>query len=148
MLDARDWRILEVLTREGRVTWSELSKRVKMSAPAVAERVQRLEDQGIITGYRASVDLTRLGLPISTMIQLKLSSTDYKTAIRAIKGISEIVECIHTTGANCLTMVASLRDTSHLEDLLQKLLPLGETSTTLLLSNPVPRRLYNPDITI
>ena len=145
MLDKRDWEILKVLTSQGRVTWSELSKRVNLSAPAVAERVQRLEEQGIINGYRASIDLTKLGLPISTMIQLRLSGTTYEKAIAAIKAIPEIVECIHTTGSNCLTMVASLRDTTHLESVLQQLLPLGEPTTSLLLSNPVPRRLFKPD---
>ncbi len=75
-LDDLDWQLLELLQSDGRLTFSELGRRVSLSPPAVTERIRRLEENGIITGYRASVDLTKLGLPIEAMVRAKVQSLD------------------------------------------------------------------------
>lgn len=139
-LDDLDWRLLELLQSDGRLTFSELGRRVSLSAPAVTERVRRLEENGIITGYRASVDLTKLGLPIEAMVRAKVRSLDTARFRETILPLPQVLDADHVTGDECWLVRVACRNTAELEELVERMQRYGETTTSLVFSSPVRRR--------
>ncbi|GAB3737153.1 Lrp/AsnC family transcriptional regulator [Amycolatopsis oliviviridis] len=139
-LDDLDWQLLELLQSDGRLTFSELGRRVSLSAPAVTERVRRLEEKGIITGYSASVDLTRLGLPIEAMVRAKVRSLDTPRFREAVLALPQVLDADHVTGDECWLLRVACRDTAELEELVERMQRYGETTTSLVFSSPVRRR--------
>ncbi|MGH3242325.1 MAG: Lrp/AsnC family transcriptional regulator [Spirillospora sp.] len=139
-LDAIDLRILTELQRDGRATLAELGRRVALSAPAVAERVQRLEETGVITGYHASVDPVALGFPITIMVRITPNPRELSRIPKIADEIPQIVECHRMTGDDCFYFVAHLRAVSELEPILDRFTPFARTTTSVVQSAPVPRR--------
>ncbi len=107
-LDETSWAILEALQQNARISYAELGKRVGLTSPAVAERVRKMEDAGIIDGYHAAVNLAALGLPISVVIQLRLNDTRSKEVVALIRAQPEVTTCYHLTGNDCFMIVASV----------------------------------------
>ena len=143
-LDAISWKIVEALQRNARVSFAELGRKIKLSTPAVAERVRRLEEAGIITGYHAGIDLAKLGVPIRVLVRLTIHGGDLQVSrtVSAIKELSEISRCHRITGAESFVIEADVVSIRHLEALIDKLSTLGATSTSTVLSSPVQRREY------
>ncbi|MFI0370326.1 Lrp/AsnC family transcriptional regulator [Actinomadura sp. 1N219] len=139
-LDAIDLRILTELQRDGRATLADLGRRVALSAPAVAERVQRLEETGVITGYHASVDPVALGFPITILVRVNPSPRELSRIPKIADEIPEIVECHRITGDDCFYFIAHLRTVEELEPILDRFTPYARTTTSILQSAPVPRR--------
>lgn len=141
-LDAIAWRILECLQRNARLSFAELGRKVGLSTPAVAERVHRLEEAGVITGYHATLDLAKLGLPIRVLVRLTIPGGDLQVsrAVTAIKELPEISRCHRITGDESFVIEANVVSIRHLEALIDKLSALGATSTSTVLSSPVERR--------
>ncbi|TDD39729.1 Lrp/AsnC family transcriptional regulator [Actinomadura sp. KC06] len=139
-LDAIDLRILTELQRDGRATLADLGRRVALSAPAVAERVQRLEDTGVITGYHASVDPVALGFPITILVRVNPSPRELSRIPKIADEIPAIVECHRITGDDCFYFIAHLRTVEELEPILDRFTPYARTTTSILQSAPVPRR--------
>ncbi|MGB6829335.1 MAG: Lrp/AsnC family transcriptional regulator [Terracidiphilus sp.] len=143
-LDAIAWKILEILQRDARTPFAELGRKVGLSTPAVAERVRRLQDAGVITGYHAALDMTKLGVPIRVLVRLTIHGGDVMVSrsVTAIKELSEISRCHRITGAESFVIEADVVSIRHLEVLIDKLSALGATSTSTVLSSPVNRREY------
>lgn len=143
-MDAISWKILELLQKDARISFAELGRKVGLSTPAVAERVRRLEEAGIITGYHASLNLTKLGLPIRVLIRLTIHGGDMqvKRAVVALKELTEVARCYRVTGQESFVLEADVISVRHLEELIDKLSPLGATATSTVLSCPVERREY------
>ncbi|WP_103348262.1 Lrp/AsnC family transcriptional regulator [Amycolatopsis sp. CA-128772] len=139
-LDDVDWQLLELLQEDGRLSFSELGRRVSLSGSAVTERVRRLEERGVITGYAASVDTTKLGLPIEALVRARVRSLDTPRFRSAVLPLAQVVAADHVTGEECWVLRVLCRDTAELEELLEKVQRYGETSTSLVLSSPVRRR--------
>ncbi|TMQ90596.1 Lrp/AsnC family transcriptional regulator [Actinomadura soli] len=139
-LDAIDLQILTELQRDGRATLADLGRRVALSAPAVAERVQRLEETGVITGYHASVDPVALGFPITILVRVNPSPRELSRIPKIADEIPAIVECHRITGDDCFFFIAHLRTVEELEPILDRLTPYARTTTSILQSAPVPRR--------
>ena len=141
-MDAIDWHLLEVLQEDGRLTWAELGRRVNLSPPAVAERVHRLEDQGVIKGYRAEVDLARLGLPMQAVIRIVTTNAAECTNHGArLREVPEVLECYRVTGSDSYVIRVAVRSMEHLEELLTRVAPIhGDTLTAMVLSTPVPSK--------
>lgn len=139
-LDDLDWQLLELLQSDGRLTFTELGRRVALSAPAVTERVRRLEEKGIITGYSASVDLTKLGLPIEAMVRAKVRSLDTARFRESILVLPQVLDADHVTGDECWLLRVACRNTTELEELVERMQRYGETTTSLVFSSPVRRR--------
>lgn len=142
-LDDLDWHITEVLQEDGRVSFAELGRRVGLSPPAVAERVRGLEEAGVITGYRAVVDPSRLGLPIQAIVRTLTQANG--PACRSQQGqildVPEVLEAWRVSGSDTLVMRVAARSIAHLDDLLSRLLDIGgQTVTTIVLTTPVPHR--------
>jgi Lrp/AsnC family leucine-responsive transcriptional regulator len=138
--DPTNGRILEELQRDGRVTFAELGRRVGLSPPAVAERVQRLEEAGVITGYGAQVDARALGFSLSAYIRVRPAPDRLQTVAEAARRTPEVVECHRVTGDDCYVMRACLRDVEHLEEVIDRFAALGQTTTSIMQSSPVPAR--------
>ncbi|BBC38210.1 AsnC family transcriptional regulator [Streptomyces graminofaciens] len=138
--DATDWRILEVLQREGRASFAELARAVSMSASAVTERVRRLEEAGVIQGYAAVVDPERLGLPILAFVRLRYPNGNYRPFHDLVAVTPEILEAHHVTGDDCFVIKVAARSMRHLEEVSGKIGALGSVTTSVVYSSPLPRR--------
>ena len=144
-LDAIAWKILEALQHNARLSFAELGRKVGLSTPAAAERVRRLEEAGIITGYHASIDVAKLGMPIRVLVRLTIHGGDLQVSrtVTAIKEMTEVSRCHRITGAESFVIEADVVSIRHLEALIDRLSSLGATSTSTVLSSPVKRREYH-----
>jgi Lrp/AsnC family leucine-responsive transcriptional regulator len=143
-LDAVAWKILEALQHNARKSFAEIGRQVGLSTPAVAERVHRLEEAGIITGYHAALDIAKLGVPIRVLVRLTIPGGDLQVSrtMAAIKDLTEISRCHRITGDESFVIEANVVSIRHMEVLIDKLSALGATSTSTVLSSPVQRREY------
>jgi Lrp/AsnC family leucine-responsive transcriptional regulator len=119
---------------------AELGRRVSLSAPAVAERVQRLEETGVITGYRAEVDPGSVGFPIAALVRVRPATRQLHRIPELARATSEVVECYRITGEDCFFIKLHLRSIDDLEAVLDRFTPFGQTTTSIIHSSPVPRR--------
>lgn len=142
ILDEVGWRILRELQENARLSFTELGRRLKLSTPAVAERVRRMEEAGIITGYRAEVDTAKLGLPITAFVRLNVISRAVNVKVIALAEDSpEVLECHRLTGSDCFIMKVVVPSVAHLETFLDSLAAHGTPTTTIVLSSPVTRQV-------
>jgi Lrp/AsnC family leucine-responsive transcriptional regulator len=140
LVDPLDLRIIEELQENARLSLAELGRRVGLSAPAVGERLQRLERDGVITGYRADVDPRALGLELTAVIRVRPVPGQLENVADLARRTPEIVECRRVTGEDCYIATAHLRDVDHLEEVVDHFVALGQTTTSIAQSSPVPRR--------
>ncbi|WP_299536968.1 Lrp/AsnC family transcriptional regulator [uncultured Streptomyces sp.] len=138
--DATDHRILDVLQRDGRASFAELARAVAMSPSAVTERVRRLEELGVISGYTATVDPERVGLPILAFVRLRYPNGNYKPFHDLLDAMREIVEAHHVTGDDCFYLKVTARSMRHLEEITGRVGALGSVTTSVVYSSPLPRR--------
>lgn len=139
-LDPTDWSILAELQRDGRVPLTELGRRVSLSASATTERVKRLEALGVITGYRASVDLARAGYAVLAVVRLKYPGNRHQPLHKLLGQRAEILECLRTTGDDCYTMKVAATSMAHLEEVVDELAQFGSTTTNVVYSETLPFR--------
>jgi Lrp/AsnC family leucine-responsive transcriptional regulator len=144
-LDAIAWKILEALQHNARLSFAELGRIAGLSTPAVAERVRRLEETGVITGYHAVLNTAKLGIPIRVTVRLTIPGGELQISrtVAALKELSEINRCHRITGAESFLIEANVVSVRHLEALIDRLSVLGATSTSTVLSSPVERREYH-----
>jgi Lrp/AsnC family transcriptional regulator, leucine-responsive regulatory protein len=133
-------RILQELQGDGRVGMAELGRRIGMSAPAVAERVQRLERAGIIAGYRAEIDPARVGFPVAAVVRIRPAPGQLQRIPEVARETPEVVECYRITGEDCYLIKLYLPAIDDLEEVLDRFTPYGLTTTSIIHSAPVPRR--------
>lgn len=140
-LDKYDRILLDALLENGRASFAQLAKLVNLSAPAVAERVAKLEASGVITGYQAKVDMAKVGLPIQCVIELRLASHGNQQAYDELAKIPELTECHRVTGDPCVIMQAAVSSMPELEDLINRVAQFGFSKTSIVLSTAVERRM-------
>jgi Lrp/AsnC family leucine-responsive transcriptional regulator len=139
-LDATNRRLLDELQHDGRLSLAELGRRVGLSSPAVAERLARLERDGVIAGYHAAVDPRALGFALSVVIRIRPAPRQLPKVAELARGAPEVVECHRITGDDCFFIKAHVRDVQHLEELIDLFTPFGQTTTSIVQSSPVPGR--------
>jgi Lrp/AsnC family leucine-responsive transcriptional regulator len=139
-LDSTDRKIIGELIADGRVTFAELGRRVSLSSPAVAERVQRLERAGVITGYRADIDPRALGYALTAIVRIKPAAGQLPRIPELAADIPEVVECHRITGEDCFFLKVQLRSIDDLSPLLDRFLVYGQTSTSIVNASPIERR--------
>jgi Lrp/AsnC family leucine-responsive transcriptional regulator len=139
-IDATDRKIISELSTDGRVSFAELGRRVSLSSPAVAERVQRLERAGVITGYRAEIDPRTLGYQLTAIVRIKPAPGQLPRIPELAAQIPEIGECHRITGEDCFYLKIHLRSIDELSAVLDRFLAYGETTTSLINASPIPRR--------
>lgn len=140
LLDDIGWHILQELQQNARISFAELGRRVGLSIPAVTERVHRMEDAGIITGYHADVAPEKVGYPITAFIRMSITGNVSAQIVDLVEGLTEVSECHRGTGGDSFIMKVRISSVSHLEELIEKLLPYGTTTTSIVLSSPVTKR--------
>ena len=138
--DSTDRRIIGELTVDGRVSLAELGRRVSLSPPAVAERVRRLEQTGVITGYRAEIDARALGYPLTAIVRVKPAVRQLSKVAELAAEIPEVEECLRITGEDCFYVKLHLRSIEELPSFLDRFLLYGETTTSIVNATPVSRR--------
>jgi Lrp/AsnC family leucine-responsive transcriptional regulator len=144
LLDATNCRLLEELQADARLSLAELGRRVGMSSPAVAERLKRLEREGVISAYRAEVDPCKLGYGLGVTIRMRPAPRQLAQVAELARQTPEVVECHRVTGDDCFLMTAYVRDVEHLEAIVDEFAAYGQTTTSIMQSSPVPRRGLAP----
>jgi Lrp/AsnC family leucine-responsive transcriptional regulator len=139
-LDLTDWAILVELQRDGRLPLTELGRRVNLSASAATERVKRLEAAGVVTGYRADINLEKVGFTVLAMVRLKYPGNQHEPLHRVLAERLEILECLRTTGDDCYTLKVAAASMGHLEQLMDELAQFGSTTTNVVYSQTLPYR--------
>jgi len=138
-LDAHDTRILAELQADARLTMAELGRRVHLSQPAVTERVKKLEAAGVISGYRATVNLGKLGYGIRAII--RVGRADYDLVVKLVQDTPECVNAYNVTGEDSWILEIAVIDVSHLDAVVTKFCILTETATSIILN---PAREHQP----
>jgi len=138
--DAVNSRVLEELLQDPRLTMSELGRRVGMSSPAVTERVRRLEETGVIRGYRLELNPVALGLPIAVYVRIRPNPGQLPRIAELAQQIPEVVECHRITGEDCFILKVYIPAIDQLDRLLDTFLLYGSTTTSIIQSSPVPLR--------
>jgi Lrp/AsnC family leucine-responsive transcriptional regulator len=114
-LDTTDWQILRELQQNARLSFNELGRRVNLSAPAAAERVRKLEDRGVITGYSAQIDPAKVGLPLLAFIQLHCDPGKCLLKTSRAEEYPEVLEIHKLSGAHCTLLKVAVSSMEHLE---------------------------------
>ncbi|GAB3448148.1 Lrp/AsnC family transcriptional regulator [Streptomonospora sediminis] len=140
MLDGVDRRILTELQADARLSFNELSRRVNLSAPAVADRVRRLEEAGVVTGYHAHVDPAAAGLPVTALVRMACFGPGCLLRDAAAQDLPEILQLHRVTGDACCVLVISVASMAHFEEVIDRLAEHGRPSSTMVLSSPHPWR--------
>jgi Lrp/AsnC family leucine-responsive transcriptional regulator len=138
--DSTDARLLAELQGDARLTNAELGRRVSLSPPAVADRLRRLERDGVITGYRAEVDPKALGYTLGAIMRVRPSARQLPKVAELARESPEVVECHRITGEDCFFLKLHLRDIEHLEEVVDRFLTYGQTTTSIIQSSPVRGR--------
>lgn len=139
-LDAVNRRLLAELHDDPRISMSELARRVGMSAPAVSERVQRLERTGVIRGYRVDVDPVALGLTVTAFTRIRPAAGRLDKIVALARSLPMVSECHRITGEDCFLIKVHARRIEELEDTLDKFLVHGQTVSSIVVTTPVPPR--------
>jgi Lrp/AsnC family transcriptional regulator, leucine-responsive regulatory protein len=143
-MDAVDKRLLAELQQDARLSFNELSRRVNLSPPAVAERVRRLEADGVIAGYHAHVDLARAGLPITALVQVRCYGPRCVLRDPEVAAWPEVLQLHRVTGGACCVLMVAVAAMEDFERLIDRLADYGQPSSTMVLSSPVLWREIAP----
>jgi Lrp/AsnC family leucine-responsive transcriptional regulator len=140
LLDEVNVRLLQELQANPRITMSALGRQANMSAPAVTERVQRLEQAGVIRGYRLDVDPTALGLPVAAFARIRPAPGQLPKVAELAERLEQVTECHRITGEDCFLVKVHAATIPDLEAVLDQFLLYGQTVTSIVVSTPVPSR--------
>ena len=133
-------QLIAALQEDARLSLAELGRRVGLSAPAVGERLTRLEQTGVIRGYHADVDPRALGYSLDVVLRVRPAPRQLAKVAELARGTPEITECHRETGDDCFVMRVHVRDVVHLEEVIDGFLLYGQTTTSIVQSSPVPGR--------
>jgi Lrp/AsnC family leucine-responsive transcriptional regulator len=140
-MDRYDKKIITALHENARISFAELARRVNLSAPAIADRVEKLERNGVITGYHARINPGKIGYPIQCMIELTVKHQDYFIVIEQLCIMPEIIECFSVTGTSGLMLRVAVDSMTSLQALIARLMQYGDTKTAIVIDVPVALRM-------
>jgi Lrp/AsnC family leucine-responsive transcriptional regulator len=140
LLDEVDWKLLQALQENARLSFRELGQRIGLSAPAVIERVRKMENAGIIVGYHTEIDLAKVGLPITAFIRMSTPRERSVYVGTQLQAIPEILECHRVAGKDSFLIKVGVSSMNHLERLIDHLAQYGQSTTSIVLSSSVTRR--------
>ena len=144
-IDSTDWKILEALQEDGRISYRELGQKIGLSTPAVSERVRKLEDAGVITGYGAKLDLAKLDRGITAFVSVNTRPERNGPLQEFVKKTPEVLEAHYITGQASFILKISLTSIASLEDFIKRLSHFGPTQTSIVLSTHVASRVISGD---
>ena len=140
LLDQTSKHLLNLLQTNARLSYSELGRQVGLSVTAVIDRVRRLEDAGLITGYHTNLAREKLGLSVLAFIRLKTMPEHYPNVLRLVETLPAVLECHHVTGEESFVMKIVVATVGELEPLIEQISRFGPTSTSIVMSSPVAKR--------
>jgi Lrp/AsnC family leucine-responsive transcriptional regulator len=140
LLDPVGWQLVEALQENARLSYQELGQRVGLSPVAVAERIRRLEEAGVITGYRAEIDATAVGLPTLAFIRLTIPHEKWTRFAMAVREMNEVYECHRVLGEDSYILKVCVASVRRLEQLIDRLAAYGQPTTSLVVSSAIVRR--------
>ena len=140
LLDEIGGNLLSALQEDARLSYAELGRRVGLSPAATAERLHRLEEAGIVTGYRVEIDREALGLPILAIVRLSCDGAKYRPFLKAVQAMERVTECHHVAGGDAFIMKVVAAGVAELGCVVEKLLDFGVPTTSIVFSSPVERR--------
>jgi Lrp/AsnC family leucine-responsive transcriptional regulator len=144
MLDATNRRLLAVLAEDPRAGTAALARRIGMSAPSVRERLARLEEAGVIRGYRVDVDPAALGLPLAAWVRIRPGPGQLPRIAELAERTPEVSECHRISGEDCFLLKVHIPAVEALEGILDRFLLYGQTISSFVVSTPVPPRTPVP----
>lgn len=144
-MDQTDWKILEALQENARLSYAEIGRQVSLTAPAVAERVRKMENAGIIRGYHLTIDLEKLNRPIHAMIRMGMVERNLTGFQNLVRETPAILECIKVTGQDGYFLKIAVRSMSELQVLVDKLTQFAPTTTALVLETLIRHRVARED---
>jgi Lrp/AsnC family leucine-responsive transcriptional regulator len=137
LLDEVGHQILSNLQQDARISYAELGRRVGLSPAATAERMRRLEEAGIIRGYRVDIDREALGFQVLAIVRLSCDGPKYRPFLKAVKTMDLIAECHHVAGGDAFILKVMAGSVADLEQLVERLLEYGVPTTSIVFSSPV-----------
>lgn len=140
LLDATNRRLLDALVEDPRASAAELARKVGMSAPAVRERVARLEQAGVIRGYRVDIDPAAIGLPVAAWVRIRPGPGMLPKIADLAARTPEVSECHRISGEDCFLLKIHVAAIDALEGVLDQFLMFGQTISSIVVSTPVPPR--------
>lgn len=144
MIDAYNRKILMELQYDGRISYTELGRKVGLTGPAVKERVHKLEEAGVIKGYRVRLDLSKLGYTMTAIINFKMNPGSIRKFIDELAHIPEVIEVNRITGGDNMIIKVALKETRHLEKLINRFIEYGVPTTSIVLSTPIQDKVMDP----
>jgi Lrp/AsnC family transcriptional regulator, leucine-responsive regulatory protein len=139
-LDSIDYKIVSALAADARISYAELGRKAGLSPSAVAERVRKLEAEKAILGYRALLDEKAFGYSVIAFIRLTCDNTHYRPFLKFLPSLDAVQECHHITGGDAFLIKVTLPSIDQLEPLIERLLPYGMPTTSMVLSTPIYRQ--------
>src|SRR6056297_3534925 len=146
LIDRYNRKILLELQYNGRISYTELGKKVGLTGPAVKERVHKLEEAGVIKGYRVRLDLSKLGYTMTAIINFKMNPGSIKRFIDDLAKIPEVIEVNRITGSDNMIIKVALKETRHLEKLINRFIEYGVPTTSIVLSTPIEDKVIDPAV--
>lgn len=144
-LDEISRKLLDELQKDARLPYAELGRRVGLSPSATAERVRRLEDDGVIRGYRVDIDPRAIGYSVMVFTRMRFQGERYKHFLTYINGIDAVRECYHITGSDAILMKILARSIEELDSMVTKFLAYGEPNSSVVLGHALVRTEYDLD---
>ncbi|WP_429341714.1 Lrp/AsnC family transcriptional regulator [Paraburkholderia sp. GAS42] len=141
VLDRLDWRIVEALQRNARVTNTELGKQIGLSQPAVTARIRRLEEQGVIEGYAARINPGLVGRGIAAFVRIRTSHAEIKHCLSAFEAMPEVIEAHRITGEDCFIVRIVVEEMTQLEAAIDALARFGPVTTSVVLASYPPKAI-------
>ena len=139
-MDKFDWKLISLLQRNGRMTYTDLGREVLLSVPTVTERLKRLEEAGVIEGYVARVNPVAAGYAVSAMVGITVQQPAKAKFLKMLETVPEVLECHHVTGADSYLIRLVALNMSDLERLIERINLYGETRTSIVMSTPLASR--------
>jgi Lrp/AsnC family transcriptional regulator, leucine-responsive regulatory protein len=141
MLDLIDWRMLQALAKNARISLKDLANQASLSSPSAAERLRRLEERGVIRSYTVELDPHTLGYPLQAMVRVRPLPGKVHIVQELLDGIAEVGECDKVTGEDCFIVRIFARSIEQLDEIIDRIADKAETNTSIVKSTPIARRL-------
>ena len=142
LLDDLNWKILSELQKNARISYTDLGKKIGLTGPAVSERILKMENAGIIKGYRSIINLEKIGYSLTAIINFKINPGNLERFIIYLKSVPEVFECIRITGSESMLIKAAIKQPVDLEKLVNNFIEYGTPTTSIILSTPIEYRVF------
>ena len=137
LMDNTGQKMLSILHKDARISFAELGRQIGLSPAATAERMRRMEEAGIIRGYRLDIDREALGFQVLAIVRLSCEGARYRPFLKAVRTMDQIAECHHVAGGDAFILKVVAESVIDLEHLVEKLLDFGVPTTSIVFSSPV-----------